>query len=111
ADRPLLVAYIALQRHGHRIVNNYSAGTGGGSQIECSLVRKLKLNVARSGLYVPITFLHAINANVSASRLGSHRAIDLMQFNIPRAGMDANVTAAFRLHADVSAAGLCRQWT
>src|SRR5437667_4285784 len=93
--RPLLVAHIALQRHGHRMVNNYSAGTCRGSDVERSLFRKLKLNVTRSGLYVPITFLHAINANVSASRLGSHRAIDLMQFNIPRAGMDANVTAAF----------------
>src|SRR5205823_13031716 len=89
-DRPLLVSYIALQRHGHRMVNNYSAGASRRSKIERSLFRKLKLNVTRSGLHIPITFLHAINANVSASRLGSHRAIDLMQFNIPRAGMDAN---------------------
>src|SRR5207249_9268225 len=69
--RPLLVAYIALQRHGHRMVNYYSAGTCRGSDVERSLFRKLKLNVTRSGLYVPITFLHAINANVSASRLRS----------------------------------------
>src|SRR5437667_8174306 len=93
------------------MVNYYSAGAGGGSQIERSLVRKLKLNVTRSGLHIPITFLHAINADVTASRLGSHRAIDLVQFNITRASVDANVTASFRLHADVSAAGLCRKRT
>src|SRR2546428_10051480 len=110
-DRSLFVAHIALQRHGHRMVNNYSAGASRRSKIERSLFRKLKLNVTRSGLHIPITFLHAINADVTASRLGSHPAIDLVQFNIPRARVDANVTASFRLHADVSAASLCRQWT
>src|SRR5213592_2080679 len=93
------------------MVNNYSAGTCRGSDVERSLFRKLKLNVTRSGLHIPITFLHAINANVTASRLGSHRAIDLMQFNVPRAGMNPNVTASFRFHADISAASLCRKRT
>src|SRR5207302_11039418 len=105
------IRFISLHPLGLRQREDYRGESVSRSQIERILVRTLILNLTRSGLHIPINVLHAINADVTASRLGSHRAIDLVQFNIPRASVDANVPASFRFYADVSAAGLCRKRT
>ena len=65
------------------MIDNYSAGAGGGAQIESRLLRQTKLDVARSRLHIPVALLRTVNADITTSGLGSHGPIDVMQFDVP----------------------------
>src|SRR6266568_6799980 len=90
------------------MIDDDSSGTCGGLQFVTSIAGKPKVDISGTSAQLPCSSLRTLHTDISAAGFRPEAAVDAAHFNITRASVNTQISAALAVQANISAARFSR---